>query len=43
VLASVAIIAHSAPLLLLGGGLGTLGALLMVNGYTLLMRLPFLE
>ncbi|MBM3623685.1 MAG: DUF4337 domain-containing protein [Alphaproteobacteria bacterium] len=43
VLASVAIIAHSVPLLLLGGGLGTLGALLMVNGYTLLMRLPFLE
>lgn len=43
VLASVAIIAQSVPLLLLGGGLGALGALLMVNGYTLLVRLAFLE
>jgi len=43
VLASVAIIASSLPLLLLGSGLGTIGALLMINGYTLLVRLPFLE
>lgn len=43
VLSSVAIIATSVPLLLGGAGLGGAGAILMLNGYTLLVRLPFLE
>ena len=43
VLSSVAIIATSAPLLLIGNVLGGLGTLLMLNGYLLLVRLPMLE
>ena len=43
VLSSVAIIATSAPLLLIGNVLGGLATLLMLNGYLLLVRLPMLE
>lgn len=42
VLISVAIVAEVTWLALLGGGLGVLGALLMMNGYVLLVDLPFL-
>jgi hypothetical protein len=30
------------PLLAMSGGLGALGILLMLNGFTLMMQLPFL-
>ena len=42
VLASVHLIIGSAGLLGLSGGLGALGVLLMLNGFTLAVRLPFL-
>jgi hypothetical protein len=42
VLASVHLIIGSMPLLGLSGGLGGLGVLLMLNGFTLAVRLPFL-
>jgi Domain of unknown function (DUF4337) len=42
VLASVHLIIGSLPLLALSGGLGVLGILLMLNGFTLLLPLPFL-
>jgi hypothetical protein len=42
VLASVHLIIGSLPLLGLSGGLGGLGVLLMLNGFTLAVRLPFL-
>jgi hypothetical protein len=42
VLASVHLIIGNAWLLGLSGALGALGTLLMLNGFTLLMRLPFL-
>lgn len=42
VLISVAIVAELSWLAFFGGGLGLLGALLMINGYTLLVELPFL-
>jgi hypothetical protein len=41
VLASVAILAHSRPVLYGSLGLGALGTLLMANGYLLWFRLPF--
>jgi hypothetical protein len=43
VLSSVAIIATSAPLLLIGNVLGGLATLLMLNGYLLLVRVPMLD
>jgi uncharacterized protein DUF4337 len=42
VLASVHLIIGSIGLLGLSGGLGALGTLLMLNGFTLALRLPFL-
>jgi len=42
VLASVHLIIGNMPLLAMSGGLGALGILLMLNGCTLIMRLPFL-
>jgi len=42
VLASVHLIIGNLWLLGLSGGLGALGVLLMLNGFTLVMRLPFL-
>ena len=42
VLASVHLIIGNVWLLGLSGGLGTLGLILMLNGFTLLMRLPFI-
>jgi hypothetical protein len=42
VLASIHLIIGSLPLLGLSGGLGIFGVLLMLNGFTLLVRLPFL-
>jgi hypothetical protein len=42
VLASVHLIIGNAGLLALSGGLGGLGTLLMLNGFTLAVRLPFL-
>src|SRR5215472_11077051 len=42
VLASVHLIIGNAWLLVLSGGLGTLGLVLMVNGFTLAVRLPFI-
>jgi hypothetical protein len=42
VLASVHLIIGNFPLLALSGGLGGLGILLMLNGFTLLVPLPFL-
>jgi hypothetical protein len=42
VLASVHLIIGSMPLLGLSAGLGGLGVLLMFNGFTLLVKLPFL-
>ena len=42
VLASVHLIIGNFPLLGLSGGLGALGILLMLNGFTLLVPLPFL-
>lgn len=42
VLASVHLIIGNFPLLALSGGLGALGILLMLNGFTLLVPLPFL-
>jgi len=42
VLASVHLIIGSMPLLALSGGLGALGVLLMLNGFTLVFSLPFL-
>jgi hypothetical protein len=42
VLASVHLIMGSLGLLGLSGGLGVLGVLLMLNGFTLALRLPFL-
>lgn len=42
VLASVHLIIGSMPLLGLSGGLGALGVLLMLNGFTLAVKLPFL-
>jgi hypothetical protein len=41
VLGSVSIVATSVRLLLLAGGLGALATLLMVNGFLLLIELPF--
>jgi hypothetical protein len=43
VLISVAIVAEQIWLSYLGGALGLVGALLMVNGYLLLVELPFLS
>jgi hypothetical protein len=43
VLISVAIVAEQVWLSFIGGGLGILGALLMLNGYLLLVELPFLS
>jgi hypothetical protein len=42
VLASIHLIVGNISLLALSGGLGALGLLLMLNGFTLLLRLPFL-
>jgi hypothetical protein len=42
VLASVSIVATSRPLLLAGGALGAIALLLMLNGFLLLVELPFL-
>ena len=42
VLASVHLIIGSMPLLGLSGGLGAIGVLLMLNGFTLAVKLPFL-
>jgi hypothetical protein len=42
VLISVAIVAEVTWLSFLGGGLGILGALLMINGYLLLVEVPWL-
>jgi hypothetical protein len=42
VLISVAIVAEQVWLSYLGGGLGLIGGLLMINGYLLLVELPFL-
>ena len=42
VLASVHLIIGNAWLLGLSGALGALGTLLMLNGFTLVVRLPFL-
>jgi hypothetical protein len=42
VLASVHLIIGSMPLLALSGGLGLVGILLMINGFTLAVQLPFL-
>ncbi len=42
VLASVHLITGSLPLLAASGGLGALGTLLLLNGFTLLVRLPLL-
>jgi hypothetical protein len=42
VLASVHLIIGNMPLLGLSGGLGGLGVLLMLNGFTLAVKLPFL-
>ena len=42
VLASVHLITGNLPLLATSGGLGVLGILLMFNGFTLLVKLPFL-
>ena len=42
VLASVHLIIGNFMLLALSGGLGGLGVLLMLNGFTLLVPLPFL-
>jgi len=42
VLISVAIVAEQVWLSFIGGALGVLGALLMINGYLLLVELPFL-
>ena len=42
VLASVHLIIGNMSLLALSGGLGLFGLLLMLNGFTLLLRLPFL-
>jgi uncharacterized protein DUF4337 len=42
VLASVSLIIGNLGLLALSGGLGVLGTLLMLNGFTLLLSLPFL-
>ena len=42
VLASVHLIIGNFTLLALSGGLGGLGILLMLNGFTLLVPLPFL-
>ena len=41
VLASVALIAGADTLLIFSGGLGLVGALLMLNGVTLALKLPF--
>jgi Domain of unknown function (DUF4337) len=43
VLVSVAIVADQVWLSYIGGGLGIIGALLMLNGYLLLVELPFLS
>jgi Domain of unknown function (DUF4337) len=43
VLISVAIVAEQVWLSFIGGGLGLIGALLMLNGYLLLVELPFLS
>jgi hypothetical protein len=42
VLASVHLITGNLPLLAASGGLGALGTLLLLNGFTLLIRLPLL-
>jgi hypothetical protein len=42
VLASVHLIIGNLGLLGLSGGMGALGVLLMLNGFTLAVRLPFL-
>jgi Domain of unknown function (DUF4337) len=43
VLISVAIVAEQVWLAYVGGGLGIIGTLLMINGYLLLVELPFLS
>lgn len=43
VLGSVAIVAASRPLVMLSGVLAAVASLLMINGYFLLMHLPFAE
>jgi hypothetical protein len=43
VLISIAIVAEQAWLAFFGGGLGTIGGLLMINGYLLLVDIPWLE
>jgi hypothetical protein len=43
VLISVAIVAEQVWLSFVGGGLGIIGTLLMINGYLLLVELPFLS
>jgi hypothetical protein len=42
VLISIAIVAYQRWLALLGGGLGIIGALLMVNGFYLIVQIPWL-
>jgi hypothetical protein len=42
VLISIAIVAEQAWLAFFGGGLGTIGGLLMINGYLLLVDIPWL-
>ena len=42
VLASVHLIIGNMPLLAMSGGLGALGILLMLNGFTLITKLPVL-
>jgi Domain of unknown function (DUF4337) len=42
VLISIAIVAEQVWLAFVGGGLGTIGGLLMINGYLLLIEIPWL-
>ncbi|MFZ5733324.1 MAG: hypothetical protein ACOY4O_11345 [Pseudomonadota bacterium] len=43
VLISVSIVATLPWLAFVGGGIGAIGTLLMVNGYTLLVDIPFMS
>ena len=43
VLISVTIVAEQVCLVYVGGGLGIIGAILMINGYLLLVELPLLS
>jgi hypothetical protein len=43
VLISVSLVAEVVWLAFMGGGLGLIGALLMINGFTLLVEVPWLS